>query len=93
MRSRQKKLFRARRKSSVREQRFRPATKGCARCENMLAHTFIEEGRRVKLPPSRCEHRGRGYLINGHLYMVLCICCVKSMMKRAPGIMVKEASG
>lgn len=71
--------------------RPRPATKVCGRCENLKGHTMVEEGRRVRLPASQCQHKGRGYLINGFLYMTLCVCCVNRMRKSAPNVHLKEA--
>lgn len=75
----------------MREFRPRPATKSCGICENLIGHSVIEDGRRVRLPATRCEHKGRGYMLNGFLYMRLCACCVNGMRKRAPGMSVKEA--
>jgi hypothetical protein len=88
---RQKKLFRAPRKRKGVKFEPRFATKDCPRCENILSHSFIEEGHRVKLPSSRCEHKGRAYIINGFLQMILCRCCVNRMRKRAPGVSLKDA--
>jgi hypothetical protein len=87
----QRKLFRARRKSTGREIRLRPATKACGRCENMIGHSYVVEGKRVRLPTTQCEHKGRGYVINGFLYMTICVCCVRRLKKRAPNVSLKEA--
>jgi hypothetical protein len=88
--NRQRKLFRARRKSKGHEVRLRPATKVCGRCENLLGHSVVEEGRRKRLPATQCQHKGRGYLLNGFLYMTLCVCCLRRMKKRTPTMTVKE---
>ena len=35
------------------------------------------------LLPEQCKHKGRPYRINGLLTMVLCICCVTRIRRKA----------
>lgn len=70
--------------------KLKPATKGCPRCENMLnRRIYVDDlgglgnGCYDSLPPEQCKHRGRTYKLNGLLTMVLCICCLRRLMRRS----------
>ena len=68
--------------------KLKPATKDCARCENMLNRRLVVEHRDgggltyAPLPAIQCKHRGRPYRLNGLLTMTLCICCLRKIMKK-----------
>jgi hypothetical protein len=90
VRSKQRKLFRARKPRS-RELHLRRPTKGCPQCENLRGHSNLDaEGRRYVMPPTQCAHRGRPYVINGTFRMVLCVCCARRLRKRSPLTSLKE---
>lgn len=92
MASRQKVLFRKPRKSRAKEAGLRPATKFCSRCENLLGHSKIENGKRVRLPSTQCEHKGRMYLLNGFIKIRLCVCCISLLRRKSPGTIFREVS-
>jgi hypothetical protein len=79
--------FPAQRKARA-PRKLKPATKDCGVCENMLNRRIrlddgMGNGSYANLPPVRCTHRGRQYKLNGLLTMVLCICCINKLRKKA----------